>query len=527
MLSKKFIPLYLEEIKFGVLRGGWKVTKLHKHYFDQERCKKNFILMNQKARQEASDKVESDFCKLLNNANFGYDCRNNLDNCFFQPITDEIRELNFIKRYHSNLYDESIRPFVTSRILSDNIQERYSNERQLIKEDDKFYAAKIRSLENRRHAETEALEAFKRKEKKHHQKTGLYSYADRLDVANKDDKVKSIIDFSDQDAASVKALAIKKNAKIKITTCFMKGKMLMFSKVSLQSFIYDIIDVFSFPDDELKEIYNRHDIIKVFIYLILTDTDSCSLQFTFINKLTSSITENRARDLIFKILLQKLGDRLDTSHEFFDNFFCRNESTKKKVGLYEVESIDNANLVTIAVNPKEYIEIFKNKDLNKKHKGIKKNTRGMNFERFASRIMDVREYTNSQRKARSLKQTRFQLKNTDMRMLEQYKTQFDALNDKRYFLTDGITSLPFGHFLLAELDKKKENYNNIQNELFKIKDELIRQECTAIKKCERIRVLRSILYQILTYYKLDSIKRPSIIQLTRPTKDYILSGIWQ
>ena len=50
MLSKKFIPLYLEEIKFGVLRCGWKVTKLHKHYyFDQEKCKKNFILMNQKA----------------------------------------------------------------------------------------------------------------------------------------------------------------------------------------------------------------------------------------------------------------------------------------------------------------------------------------------------------------------------------------------------------------------------------------------------------------------------------------------
>ena len=47
--------------------------------------------MNQKARQEATDKIESDFCKLLNNANFGYDCRNNLDNCTFDPITDEIR----------------------------------------------------------------------------------------------------------------------------------------------------------------------------------------------------------------------------------------------------------------------------------------------------------------------------------------------------------------------------------------------------------------------------------------------------
>ena len=185
MLSKKFIPLYLEEIKFAVLRCGWKVTKLHKdYYFDQEVYKKNFILMNQKARQEATDEIESDFCKLLNNANFEYDCRNNLDNCSFDAITDEIRELNFIKRYHSNLYDENLGPFITSGVLSEDIQERYNNERQLIKEEDKFYAAKIRSLENRRHAETESLEAFKRKEKKQHKKTGLYSYVDRLDVAN-------------------------------------------------------------------------------------------------------------------------------------------------------------------------------------------------------------------------------------------------------------------------------------------------------------------------------------------------------
>ena len=96
-------------------------------------------------------------------------------------------------------------------------------------------------------------------------------------------------------------------------------------------------------------------------------------------------------------------------------------------------------------------------------------------------LKEKREYTHSQKKAKSLKQTRFQLKNTDMRMLEQYETQFAALNNKRYYLTDGMTSLPYGHFLLAELDKKKENYKKIQNELFKIKDELIREECNAIK----------------------------------------------
>ena len=31
----------------------------------------------------------------------------------------------------------------------------------------------------------------------------------------------------------------------------------------------------------------------------------------------------------------------------------------KQVGLYEIENIDNPNLVTIAINPKEYFEKYK------------------------------------------------------------------------------------------------------------------------------------------------------------------------
>ena len=219
-------------------------------------------------------------------------------------------------------------------------------------------------------------------------------------------------------------------------------------------------------------------------------------------------------------------ERLDTSDEFFNLFSCRNLSTKKKVGSYEVEYIDNPNVVTIAVNPKEYIEIFKSKDLNKKHKGIKKTTPGMNFESFASRIMDTKQYTQAQKKAKSVKQARFKLSKTSMKFKEELKDQFAGLNDKRYYLPDGVTSLPYGHFLLAEIDNKKDN-KKIRIVLFKIKDDLIREESNTIKKCERIRVLRSILNQIPTYYKLDSLKRPAIKQLASTTKEYILSGTWQ
>ena len=527
LFPKKCIPLYLEEIKFAVLRCGWKVTKLYQHfYFDQERCKKNFILMNQKARQEATDKVESDFCKLLNNSNFGYDCRNNLDNLTFQPIRDELNELNFIKKYYTNLYNSSIKEFVTSKVIEEDINERYNNEMLKVKPNDKFYSSKVSSIENRKRSETESLEKLKERESKHHKKKDLHSYFDVMDKASNDTKIKNVIDFSEQDVASVKAIAVKKKDKVKITTRFMKGKMLMFSKISLKSFVYDVIDIFCFPDSIIADIYNKNDILKVFIYLILTDTDSCSLQFTFINKLSCSITEDRARDIIFEILILKLADRLDTSHEFFERFSCRNLASKKVVGLYEVESIDNPNVVTIAVNPKEYLEVLRNKELNKKHKGIKKPTPGMNFESFSSKIIDTREYTFAQKKSQSLKQSTFKLSKTTIHFKEELKVQFAGLNDKRYYLPDGVTSLPYGHFLLTELDKEK-NKKNIQNVLFKIKDDLIREESNLVKKCERICVLRSILNQIPTYYKLDSLKRPAIRQLTRTTKDYILSGLWQ
>ena len=64
------------------------------------------------------------------------------------------------------MYNKDIEQFITSRVLKEDIDERFNNERQKIKETDKFFAAKVRSIENCRNAENEALESFKRREKK-------------------------------------------------------------------------------------------------------------------------------------------------------------------------------------------------------------------------------------------------------------------------------------------------------------------------------------------------------------------------
>ena len=210
--------------------------------------------------------------------------------------------------------------------------------------------------------------------------------------------------------------------------------MLMFSKVSLKAFVYDLIDAFFFPSEEVQEIYARNDIIKCLLYLILTDTDNCAIKFFFVNDLKSKITEDQTRKLIFEIILLKIGHRIDTSNNFYAQFLYQNKKLKEKVSLYEVESIDNANTVAIAVNPKEYFEVFRNKAINKKHKGVKKSTPGMNFEAFSNRIMDIREYSYAEKIPKTVSQKRFNIKNTKMQMTTVTKKQFACLTIRDFIL---------------------------------------------------------------------------------------------
>ena len=56
----------------------------------------------------------------------------------------------------------------------------------------------------------------------------------------------------------------------------MPGKLLVFVKLSLKSFIYDVIEIFCFPDENVKEIFKKYGIERVEFFHMLTDTDSTS-----------------------------------------------------------------------------------------------------------------------------------------------------------------------------------------------------------------------------------------------------------
>ena len=96
MAEKKLIPLYAEHIRFLVTRVGSLVTRIDQHFtFEQAKCKKDFVVMKRKSRQKAISPAE-DGIYTINNANFGIDCRNKIDNCHFEHIYDEISEIFYI-----------------------------------------------------------------------------------------------------------------------------------------------------------------------------------------------------------------------------------------------------------------------------------------------------------------------------------------------------------------------------------------------------------------------------------------------
>ena len=101
--------------------------------------------------------------------------------------------------------------------------------------------------------------------------------------------------------------------------------MLMFSKVSIKSFVYDLIDIFMFPTPKILKFYHKYDADYCYLYQNLRDTDSTSMFFVFLCNLNSCLSENKARNIIFEVMLEsKVFDRLDLSAQFYEQFDCRN-----------------------------------------------------------------------------------------------------------------------------------------------------------------------------------------------------------
>ena len=171
---------------------------------------------------------------------------------------------------------------------------------------DDIYFFMLKNLEQARDKKLKAIEAFSKSKKRgfqnyFHTSKKLNFIEQQIEDSMNLRKNKMMIEFNNSECSSIKFIAVKSKNNIKCTTRFMSGKLLMFAKLSLKSFIYSLVELLSFPDGLVQEIYSKYLIERIFVYHVLTDTDSTSLQFIVVSSVRSTFTEEQVRNILFEI----------------------------------------------------------------------------------------------------------------------------------------------------------------------------------------------------------------------------------
>ena len=241
--------------------------------------------------------MEKDFYKLLNNSNFGNDCRNNLGSCKLELLFGSLEEISYIKKFTNLMQDRHYREFFSTELLHDQVRAEFDKKSKNLDPDDPFYFSMTESLCNKLEEDLEAIELFSKRNKKRNfqQKSPIDTIENKIKSCADIRKNKVIIEFNEHKSSSVKSIAVKSETVVKCTTRFMSGKLLMFAKLSLKSFIYSLVELLHFPKENpiVASIYEKYEIEQILCYQVLTDNGSTSIQNTFLSRM------QRARYLVW------------------------------------------------------------------------------------------------------------------------------------------------------------------------------------------------------------------------------------
>ena len=144
---------------------------------------------------------------------------------------------------------------VTTNLIKQDIEEKYNNKLIKLDNQDKFYALKLNTINDQRLSDLKAADNLEKKKNKNKKRLNLLHFSERKSKALRNQKVKAWIEFDEEYSSNIKSLAIKQSHIINLTARYLNGKIFIFSKVSIKSFLYDLINVFMFPNEEIKKIY--------------------------------------------------------------------------------------------------------------------------------------------------------------------------------------------------------------------------------------------------------------------------------
>ena len=118
----------------------------------------------------------------------------------------------------------------------------------------------------------------------------------------------------------------------------------------------------------------------------------------------------------------------------------------------------------------------------------------MDFDPYSTRLSNLTEYLNEflnkPNKVEQIEQKRFQVINESMQMKSVSKVQLEPLNDKRFYFSNGIISLPYGYPYLKKLRKEKNKYRDTHKVIQRKKDDFLKEGSKVIENIPRLNILK-------------------------------------
>ena len=174
--------------------------------------------------------------------------------------------------------------------------------------------------------------------------------------------------------------------------------------------------------------------------------------------------------------------------------------------------------------------MFESSEINKKHKGIKKVSSGMNFENYATMIVSLTNFDYFEKAPADYKKVaRLTVDQGEMQKKTSLKTKFSLFNDKRFYFSDSVTSLPLFHSLLKDqTEHKKRMDQKIEKYFWDDKEVLPQKENKAQEQSKRLLLYRNILTSTPNYFPLDQkekfVEKKQLI--FKNTRDFVLERLW-
>ena len=465
--KRRQVYVFIENLLYLVNQLKWSIDSISEHYtYLQGQWVKDYVIKNQMSRQKSTNAVESGLFKNLNNTLYG-SLIVNTNKPEISTVVDGRLEF---KRFHENISkDMNINPFACSEIIRSYENQKYKEEivtasslgeKERVEKEYRRHILYANAMcEKEKRAKRGKLRCYGPTNSSSKTYAVNESYDSGIDkiLNKKNTALISSIEHID-DTYSIKTIVGNRKKNINVNTRYVGGVILMHTKISIASFIHNIMELFmeqtmSF-DTKIK--MEQMAIDNIYCSLAVTDTHSCSFQINGIslaaaNQQTPS--EDKFLEFIENTIYRELNHRIDTSSEYYDRFSLRDESRKKKMGLFALEQ-DGTNPIVLSVNanPKEYFELTQNHYVNKKHKGLARGTCGIDLKLYLDKVLNTPSSSSRTHafSGNTFHQSRIRTDHNSIGISVIQKKPLAQINDKYFYTYDGILSFMHGHRDLEE-----------------------------------------------------------------------------